>query len=126
MKMSEQTTKPKVKKPKAPADHQPKKTKNKTTMVRTAEGAQVTMRGITVTMVNEAFDDWELLEALSELDADNPKSITILPGLLKRALAPGDADKVKKLLRDPKTGRIPLRAGVGFFLDLMKAVNPNG
>lgn len=117
-----ETKQPKAKKPKAPSDHKPKKPK----AVRTDVGVTVTLRGITVTMLNEAFDDWELLEALSELDETNPKSITVLPGLLKRALAPGDAEKVKAILRDPATGRITLAAGVSFFLDLMKAVNPNG
>lgn len=124
MSTTAQTTKTnKPKKPKAPADHKPKGEKPK--VVRTAEGAQVTLRGITVTILNEAFDDWELLEALGELDKDKPASVAVLPGLLKRALAPGDNARVLDLLRDKTTGRVPLVAGVEFVLELFRAVNPN-
>lgn len=127
--MTEQTktkTVAKAKKPKVPQDHKTKMKTPKVSAVRTESGAVVTLRGITVTIVNEAFNDWELLEALGELDPENPKSVGVLPGLLKRALAPGDDMKVKKILRDPNTGRISIRDGVEFTLELFKAVNPNG
>lgn len=118
------TTK-KSKKPKAPTDHKPKGA-GKPKFVRTDLGAQVTLRGITVTILQEAFDDWELLQALGEIDKDNPRSVSVLPGLLKRSLSPDDLLKVMNLLRDPRTGRVGLVNGVEFVLELFGAVNPNG
>lgn len=120
--MSTTTT---TKKPKKqPADHAPKKPKGPK-VEQVPGGTQVTLQGVTVTIVHEAFDDWELLEALGELDGDNPRSIAILPGLLKRALAPGDSIRVMDVLRDPVTKRVPLAAGVQFVLELFKAANPS-
>lgn len=123
--MSSTTTKSKTKTA-APADRKPKKPKVETV----PEGFRVTMpidgKPLTVTILTAAFDDWELLELLSGLDTKDPRSIASLPSLLRRALADGDTDRVMDALRSKDTGRVSIRVGVAFVMDLFKAVNPNG
>lgn len=114
-------TSPKTTTPrKAPADHLPKAEKPKVEKVD--GGRKVTLSGVSVTVANEALDDFELLDDLRAVDVDSNASR--LPALLRRIVG-DDYSAVMDALRDPKTGRVPIQAGTGFIKDLFGALNPN-
>lgn len=105
---------------KQPQDHKPKQ--QKPVVEDIVGGKRVTLRGITVDVKSEALDDFELLEELHDLD--KKQNGTQLPGILRRLV--GDEYRaVLDKLRDKDTGRVPIAAGMGFVLDLVKALNPN-
>lgn len=116
-----------------PQDHKPKQEQaapqpdTTTHTERTEDGRIfVTLRGITLELLPGAFDDWELLEALGDLEETNPKSIRVLPGMLRRMLKPEGHEAVMNLLRDPESGRVHVAPAIQFVFELFKAVNPNG
>lgn len=105
--------------PKNPEDHKPKKP----TVNESDGGKIVTLPyyGLTVTVLTDALDDFELLDRLATLE-QNPAQI---PGVLRQAVGDDQFAVVMDALRDKATGRVSMEAGVGFFRDLFGALNPN-
>lgn len=112
--------------PKKPQDHKPKIEKVEVTVgegesARTIPARRVTIRGITVTIPDEAFDDFELLDELSQLEDQKANRF---PAVAKRLF--GDEYRmVLDGLRDKTTGRVPLEAAAEFIRDVFEALNPN-
>ncbi|MFZ4894635.1 hypothetical protein ACL9RL_09310 [Plantibacter sp. Mn2098] len=104
--------------PKKPQDHQAK-----APTVKTVEGGrEVTINGLTVTVADEALDDFELLDDLNSLEAEQKASR--LPSILRR-LVGDDYAAVLEALRDKKTGRVSVGAGSTFIKELFGVLNPN-
>lgn len=110
--------------PRQPQDHKPKTVKPK--VERRADSVTVTHRGVTVVIPFEAFDDFELLEALGEMQnalVDDNKRIARLPDMFKRIFG-SDSPKVLNALRDPKTGRVKIADASSFIFEVFEAVDP--
>ena len=114
---------------KKPQDHQEKTTKpvvedcKVTIGDREVDGWEITLRGVTVHVPREAFDDFELLDDMAQLERAQPHR---LASVLRRLVAPGDFQTAMDVLRDSTTGRVKVEDGMNFVLELMQAVNPNG
>ncbi|MFB3980331.1 hypothetical protein [Microbacterium proteolyticum] len=122
---------------KAPQDHQPKTEKPKVETVevdlpdgfdeddnpkyRKASARRVTVSGVEVTVLEEALNDFELLDDIRAAQDLNDGSR--MPSLLRR-LVGNDYSKVLDALRGPN-GRVTVEAGSQFVWDLFKALNPN-
>lgn len=119
---------------KQPQDHLQKAEKPKVETVdvtfgegdtkRVVAAKRTTIRGITVTVTNEALDDFELLDDLQAAETGNAAR---LPSLLRRLLGDGYKAAMDGL-RDPVTGRVPVAGdagGVQFIKELLVALNPN-
>lgn len=79
-----------------------------------------TVRGVTVTVSKDAFDDFELLDDLNALENGSPQR---LPSVLRRLV--GDQwGKVMDGLRGDN-GRVSAEDGAGFVGELMEVLNPN-
>lgn len=104
--------------PKKPQDRQPKKP----TVKAVDGGKQVTISGVTVTVSDDAVNDFELLDDLRAIDVD--KNAARLPGVLRRLV--GDQyQAVMDGIRDKTTGRVTIEAGSEFLKDLFEVLNPN-
>lgn len=79
----------------------------------------VTVRGITVRVSPEAFDDIDLLEDLADAEAGNA---LLYVAIFKRVFGEGQYDRVKKELAD-ENGRTSITAMSEFFTDVVNAVN---
>jgi len=105
---------------KKPQDHLTKVEKPKVEKVD--GGKKVTLSGVTVMVLDEALDDFELLDDLRAVDVD--KNASRLPALLRR-LVGDDYTLIMDALRSKETGRVPIHSGTEFIRDLMGALNPN-
>ena len=104
---------------KQPEDRKPKKPS-----IEQIDGARkVTVRGVTVTVLDEALDDFELVEDLAKIQFDE-KQRGLLPGVLRRLVGDDEFKTVMDSLRGPN-GRVRVQAGVDFIQDLFQALNPN-
>lgn len=118
--------------PKKPQDHLPKIEKPKVETVevtigegeeqRTAPAQRTTVQGITVTVLDESLDDFELLDDLRAVDVD--RNASRLPALLRR-LVGDDYRDIMDQLRDSQSGRVPIQKATEFIRGLMEALNPN-
>jgi len=117
---------------KKPQDHLPKVEKPTVEKVQITLGegdaarevpAQRTViRGITVTVADEALDDFELLDDLRAVDVDqNPAHF---PALLRRLVGDDYRDVINGL-RDKITGRVSIVTGAEFVKEIFEAINPN-
>ena len=97
--------------PKEPQDHKPKKVATMT----------VTVQGFTLTIDPDVFDDLDVLDTLDQINEGNPLRTA---GLLRK-LTGDQYDAARDALRDPDTGRIPIKVATDFFTEIMKALNPN-
>jgi len=89
---------------------------------RTVPAKRTIIRGITVTVLDEAIDDFELLDDLRAVDVDG--NAAHLPALLRRLV--GDEYKtVMDGLRDKDTGRVSIESGSMFVKEIFGALNPN-
>lgn len=80
----------------------------------------VTIRGVTVTISEEALDDFELMDDLDRLEQEEDASR--LPSILRRLV--GDQYKtVMDALRGPN-GRVGIEAGADFVGEVLEAVAP--
>lgn len=120
-----------------PQDHQPKTETPKVEKVevdlpdgvdendepkfRTVPARRTTVSGITVTVTDEALDDFELLDDFRGLGDSDPSR---LPSVLRRMVG-DDYKRIMNELRDPVTGRVSASAGTQFVFDVVKAFNPN-
>ena len=117
---------------KQPQDHLPKVEKPKVESVevevgegdgaRTVPAKRTTIQGITVTVTDEALDDFELLDDLHAIDVD--KNASRFPSLLRRLIG-DDYKAVMDGLRDKATGRVKVMSGTKFIRELLGALNPN-
>ena len=78
----------------------------------------VDVRGIVLTVDNDWRDDFELIEAIADMDVGNPMAV---PRVLYR-LAGDKADDVKESLRDGK-GIVRITDARDWCLDFIKACN---
>lgn len=111
--------------PKKPADHKPKVEKVEITVgegddARTIPARRVVVRGITVTVPDEALDDFELLDELAQLE---DQKATRLPSVARRLFG-DDYRSILDELRGPN-GRVPIEAASTFIADVFGALNPN-
>lgn len=106
--------------PKKPQDHK----KPKPTIETIEGGKKVTINGITVTVLDEVLDDFELLEDLAAIDSGGPKQQGALPLMLRRILGDEGRKTVVDGLRG-ENGRVKVEDGLGFIKELFGALNPN-
>ncbi len=104
-----------------PTDHQP--TKEKPKVEKVEGGHKVTLRGVTVTVPTEAFDDFELLDDLRA--AQDKQDGSRMPSLLRRLCGDDGYRAVMEALRNETTGRVSVEDGVSFVGDLFEALAPN-
>jgi len=104
--------------PKKPQDHK----KPKPPVKEVDGGKQVTISGVTVTVDNDALNDFELLDDLRAIDVE--KNAARLPGILRKLVGDSFGD-VMNALRDEKTGRVTIESGTEFVKDLFEVLNPN-
>lgn len=80
---------------------------------------EINVQGLTLRVDTEAFNDFELLDALEQVESGNPLKA---PALL-RAIVGDQYKTVMDHLRTP-SGRVPAGAAASFMLDLMQAISP--
>lgn len=119
--MSTTTTPRRPANAKGPQDRQPKQEKPKVEEV--AGGKRVTLRGATVTVLDVAFDDFELLDDLASAQRD--KNPAVFPSLLRRLVGDDGYKTALDAIRDGESGRVTLEAGITFVGELFEAINPN-
>lgn len=110
----------KIRTVKQPEDHKPKAANPKVT--RDGDVTTVTHLGLTLTVDGDAFNDYEVMVALSAVDEGRlDKLDAALRGVF------GDAGRATVLehFRDEKTRRVPLISVVEFFGEVMEAIAPN-
>lgn len=127
----------------APQDHQPKKSKIENIKVevpeldarglptfdddgkqktRTVDARRTMVNDIEVTVLEEALDDFELLDDIRAA-ADNEDAAR-MPSLLRRMVG-DDYKRILDELRDPVTRRVSAAKGSQFVWDVFTALNPN-
>jgi len=117
---------------KKPEDHKQKTVKPVVETVEVTLGAgdterkvsakRTVLRGITVTVLDESLDDFELLDDLRSVDVDNNPAA--MPSLLRR-LVGDDYKDVMDQLRDETTKRVSIVTGAEFVKEIFEALNPN-
>jgi len=84
-------------------------------------GREVTLRGVTVTVPDDALDDFEFMDDLRRLTLE--KNAALLTAPLRRLV--GDQWKqVMDALRNPDTGRVSVMDGTNFMQELLEAIAP--
>lgn len=87
---------------------------------RTVKARRVTIDGITVTVADEALDDFELLDDLAQLEN---KKATKLPAVARRLFGDSYGDVLESLRG--ANGRVPIEKASKFIGDVFGALNPN-
>lgn len=111
---------------KRPEDHKPPKaakTADAPTVEKVEGGRAVTYRGFTVTVPDEALDDFELLGDLREMQ--DTADATVLPSLLRRLIGAEGYKTAMNGLRDPETGRVSALDGAEYVQLVFGALAPN-
>lgn len=108
--------------PKKPQDHLPKTEKPKVEVVD--GGRKVTLKGVTITVPDEAIDDFELVEELSRVQFGSKSDKGWMPSILRRLVGDDGYKTVMDGLR-AENGRVPVQAGFEYIQELFKALNPN-
>jgi hypothetical protein len=108
--------------PRKPQDHQPKT--EKPSVVPVDGGKEVTCRGVTVMVPDEALDDFELVEELGRVQFGDQTDRGRLPLILRRLVGDDGYRTVMDGLRGDN-GRVPVQAGFDYVLELFGALNPN-
>ena len=101
---------------KQPEDHKPKAEDDDT-----PKELHVTVRGIELTVMSDALDDFELLDDLNELEQnENPGR---LPSILRRLVG----DQWKKVVDNLRgeNGRVSVEEGAKFVGEVLEALNPS-
>ncbi|MBD8218199.1 hypothetical protein IFU40_06075 [Microbacterium sp. CFBP 13617] len=89
---------------------------------RTVDARRTTVNDIEVTVLEEALDDFELLDDIRA--AGDNGDASRLPSLLRR-LVGDDYKRILDELRDPVTHRVSAAKGSQFVWDVFGALNPN-
>lgn len=108
--------------PRMPQDHLAKVEKPK--VVAGDDRWTVTHQGITLVVLREALDDFELLDDLAALQADEKKGSIRFPPLLRRLAGEEGYRAVTDGMRG-SNGRVPIAQTVQFILEVFQALNPN-
>lgn len=112
-----------------PQDHKQKEVKPKVTKTtrdiagRDVEGFEVEHCGVTVFVNREAFDDFEFLDDIANLENQKAQR---MPMMLRRLVDDRDFRAIMDALRDRETGRPSIKAGTDYIQAVLRAVNPNG
>jgi hypothetical protein len=118
----------------APADHKAKapakpaveqvevELTNEDGSKRRIPARRVSLRGIVVTVPEEALDDFEVLDDIRA--GQDSQDASRLPALLRRLVGDSDYRRVIDGLRGPN-GRVSIEDGTTFVLDLFQALNPS-
>lgn len=89
-------------------------------MASTPQKQTIEVRGITLTIDPETFDDTDLLDALCDIRDGDPLPI----GRALRQVAGADYQKLKEAMRDPKTGRVKASTAAEVFVEIFQAAAP--
>lgn len=108
---------------KKPQDHKAKEEKPK--VEKTDDGWVVTHRGITLSVAREALDDFELLDDLAQIQADQKRGAVRVPSMLRRLAGDEGYRAVTDGMRG-ESGRVPVAQTVQFVFEVFGALNPNG
>jgi hypothetical protein len=114
-------------KAKKPADRKPKAEKVEKPVVEVVDGGkEIAHRGITVTVPDDAMDDFELVRALVKSDdvslPDGERMAASLEIFDRLFLE--DATRILDALRGPN-GRVKVTAAIAFVNDIIAALDPN-
>lgn len=92
----------------------------------TRQTRRVTVRGVTLNVDPDVFDDLNMLEDLYAIQhaGDDAQGVFSVVPMLRR-LAGGQYEQVKESLTDPETGRIPLESVAEWIGELMEKTSPN-
>jgi hypothetical protein len=117
---------------KQPTDRKPKDDKPKVDTVeievgegkdkRTIPARRVAIRGVVVTVPDEAVNDFEVLDDIRAVQDQDDASR--LPALLRRLVGDADYRRVMDALRGAN-GRVAIDVGSEFVLELFQALNPS-
>lgn len=110
--------KPSDRKPKAETAPEP----DAPVVDRHEDRVELTYRGITVTITQDAANDYEVLEDAASGDS------TRLPGMLRKLVGDEGHNAIKEACRDSTTGRVRLEGDGSiseFVAELFGALNPN-
>lgn len=108
--------------PKKPQDHLEKVDKPKVELID--GGKQVTHRGVTVVVMDEALDDFELVDELSQVQFGSTADRGRLPIICRRLVGDEGYKQIMDGLRGPN-GRVSVNDGFKFINELFGALNPN-
>jgi len=89
--------------------------------IEKSEAQEITVRGVTLKVSDDIFDDLDLLDALDQINEGNGLRIA---GALRK-VAGDKYNELRNVLRDKETGRIPVAAAGEAFLEIMQGVAPN-
>jgi hypothetical protein len=104
-----------------PQDHQEKAVPEVKPVVEKVDGGRkVTHKGVTVTIPDEALDDFELLDDLREMEQTG--NVSVLPSLLRRLAGPDGYKAVMEGLRNPDTGRVSAGDGAEYVQAIFEAL----
>jgi len=107
-----------------PQDHKPKADKPAKPVVKQVEdGKEITHRGFTVTVDDDALNDFELLGDMRRMD--DTKDPSFFPQMLRRLLGEDGFRAAMDGLRNPDTGRVSASEGVQYVEDVFEAIAPN-
>lgn len=107
-----------------PQDHKPKAEKSAKPVVKQVEGGkEITHHGFTVTVDDDALNDFELLGDMRRMD--DTKDPSFFPQMLRRLLGDDGFRVAMDGLRNPETGRVSAPAGVQYVEDVFEAIAPN-
>lgn len=108
--------------PKKPQDHLEKVDKPKVELID--GGKRVTHHGVTVVVMDEALDDFELVDELSRVQFGEKEDKGRLPLICRRLVGEDGYKAIMDGLRGPN-GRVTVQAGFQFIQELFGALNPN-
>ena len=107
-----------------PQDHRPKTEKAPKPVVKLVEdGKEITHLGFTVTVDDDALNDFELLGDMRRMD--DTKDPSFFPQMLRRLLGEDGFRTAMDGLRNPDTGRVSATEGVQYVQDVFEAIAPN-
>jgi hypothetical protein len=129
---------------KQPEDHKPKAEDKPKPVVKTVEGGrEVTLHGVTVTVLDSALGDFEtiadldLIEEVARTASESGGAENIDEDLARAAMsrvAPlmrrlfgivGSQAVMRALRRESETGAVTLESAVAFIYETLGALNPN-
>ncbi len=88
-----------------------------------APGARtVKVRGISVTVKDEALDDFELIEDFASIQSGKTH---LIPSAMRRLFG-DDFQRILDELRDEESGRVKASDANRFFIEVFQELNPNG
>lgn len=101
----------KARKPKQPQDRKPKASSTKPK----DDVLSVEYLDHEWTVSTDSLDDFELLEALDDIENG---AVQRIPSAMRRLLGPEQYLTAKDLIRDSSTGKISVESGMNFFLEI--------